>query len=85
MPSLRRILGIKLPNTQVLINAGFTTIYTAFQQTWLDHMNHMEDGRITKNILYIELAFAKSVGGHQLRQKETCKCSMKSLDINTKV
>ena len=44
----------------------------------------MEDGHISKDILYRELASGKRNSGcPQLRLKDACKRDMKALDINT--
>ena len=55
---LRRILGIKwqdrIPNTDVLEQAGLPTIFTLLSQRrlrWLGHVRRMKDGRIPKDLL----------------------------------
>ena len=76
-----------VPNAQVLECAGRPTMYTLLRQRrlrWLGHVRWMEDGRITKDILYGELASGKgSVGRLQLRCKDVCKRDLKALDINS--
>ena len=76
-----------VPNAQVLECAGRPTMYTLLRQrrlSWLGHVRRMEDGRITKDILYGELASGKgSVGRLQLRCKDVCKRDLKALDINS--
>ena len=44
----------------------------------------MEDGRISKDILYGEFVSGRRTKGDpQLRYKDACKRDMKALDINT--
>ena len=44
----------------------------------------MEDGRIPKDILYVELALGRRTTGHpHLRYKDVCIRDMKALDIDT--
>ena len=79
--SIRRILGIswqhKVTNAKVLSRAGLATMYTLLRQRrlrWLGHVRRMEDGRITKDILYGELATGqRSIGRPQSRFKDVCK------------
>ena len=50
---------------------------------WLGNVQHMEDGRIPKDILYGELAAGqRGVGRPQLRYKDVCKRDMKALDTD---
>ena len=78
---LRRILGIKwqdrIPNTDVLEQAGLPTIFTLLSQRrlrWLGHVRRMEDGRIPKDLLYGELSEGSRPRGRpRLRFKDTCK------------
>ena len=56
----------KVPNVQVLVRAGLSTMYTLLRQRrlrWLGHVRRMEDGRIPKGILYGELASGKRSAG----------------------
>ena len=51
---------------------------------WLGHVCGMVDGRISKDILYGELAPGKRPAGRpQLRYKDVCRRSMEALNINT--
>ena len=88
--SLRRILGIswgdKVPNTEVLDRAGVPTMYTLLRQRrmrWIGRVRRMEDGSISKDILYGELAVGKRPRGRpQLRYKDVCKRDMRALEID---
>ena len=52
--------------------------------SWLGHVYRMEDGRISKDFLYGELASGRrSKGRTQLRYKDVCKRDMKAFDIST--
>ena len=61
-------------------------MYTLLKQhwlCWLDHVCHMEDGQIPKDILYGKLTSGQRSTGHpQLRYKDACKRDMKALNIN---
>ena len=78
---LRRILGMKwqdrIPNTDVLKQAGLPTIFTLLSQRrlrWLGHVRRMKDGRIPKDLLYGELSEGlRPRGRPRLRFKDTCK------------
>ena len=86
---LRRILGIKwqdrIPNTDVLEQAGLPTIFTLLSQRrirWLGHVRRMKDGRIPKDLLYDELSEGSRPRGRpRLRFKDTCKRDLKSARI----
>ena len=86
---LRRILGIKwqdrIPNTDVLEQAGLPTIFTLLSQRrlrWLGHVRRMEDGRIPKDLLYGDLSEGSRPRGRpRLRFKDTCKRDLKSARI----
>ena len=89
--SIRRILGIypgkTVSNTEVLSRANLPSMFTLLRQLrlrWLGHACRMEDGRIPKDILYLELASGRrSKGRSQLRYKDVCKRDVKALDTNT--
>ena len=50
---------------------------------WLGHVHRMNDGRISKGILYRELASGKrTTGSPRLRYKDVCVGDMKALDID---
>ena len=88
---LWRILGIKwqdrIPNTDVLEQAGLPTIFTLLSQRrlrWLGHVRRMEDGRIPKDLLYGELSEGSRPRGRpRLRFKDTCKRDLRSARIET--
>ena len=88
--SLRRLLGIswqdKVTNTDVISRAGLPIMYTLLRKRrlrWLGHVYRMQDGRISKHILYGELAAGqRGLGRPQLRYKDVCKRDMKALGIN---
>ena len=51
---------------------------------WLGHVRRMEDGRITKYILYGELAFERTTTGRlRLQYKDVCVRHMNDVDIAT--
>ena len=89
MRSLGQILGIKwsdrITNNEVLRRAATPSIYTLLRQRrlrWLGHVRRMQDGRITKDLLYGEIATGKRSRDHpQLRFKDVCKRDMKALDM----
>ena len=91
MRSLRRILGIswqdKVPNTEVLAQAGLPSMFTLLRQRrlrWLGHVHRMPDGRIPKDLLYGELASGKRPTGRpQLRYSDAVRRDMKAVDIDT--
>ena len=88
--NLRRILGIKgsdrITNNETLQRAGTPSVYTLLRQRRLCRLGHgsrMQDGRITKDRLYGEIASGKRVQGRpQLRFKDVYKKDMKALDMN---
>ena len=60
MRCLRRILGVtwqdNVTNNVVLEKAGIPSLYTLLKQRcvrWLEHVTQMEDGRIPKDLLYV--------------------------------
>ena len=87
---LRQMLGISwqdhVPNKQVLDQAGIQSVFAILSQKclrWLGHVRRMQDGRISKDILYGELATGSRPGGRPvLRYKIVCKQDMKTGNIN---
>ena len=87
---LRRILDISwqdhVPNKQVLEQAGIQSVFAILSQKrlrWLGHARRMQDGRIPKDILYVELATGSRPAGRPvLRYKDICKRDMKTGNIN---
>ncbi|XP_014775124.1 uncharacterized protein LOC106872601 [Octopus bimaculoides] len=87
---LRKILGIKwhnrVPKKDVLKQVGIPSMFalrTQRRMRWLGHVNRMEVDRITKDILYGELARGtRSVGRPLLPCKDVCKRDMKACDIS---
>ena len=83
---LRRIRGISwqdhIPNTEVLARAGSLSIYallTKRRLRWLGHVTHMHDGRLPKDILYVELATgSRPTGRPTLRYKDVLKRDLKA-------
>ena len=50
---------------------------------WLEHVVHMEDGRIPKDLLYSKLAQGKRPTARpQLRYKDVCKRDSKAMDVD---
>ncbi|XP_019625432.1 PREDICTED: uncharacterized protein LOC109470795 [Branchiostoma belcheri] len=90
MRCLRRILGIswqdRVPNKDVLTQAGMTSMYALLSQRrlrWLGHVSRMDDGRIPKDVLYGELATgARPAGRPVLRYKYVLKRDMKAGGID---
>ncbi|KAI8482321.1 hypothetical protein Bbelb_399120 [Branchiostoma belcheri] len=90
MRCLRRILGIswqdRVPNKDVLAQAGMTSMYALLSQRrlrWLGHVSRMDDGRIPKDVLYGELATgARPAGRPVLRYKDVLKRDMKAGGID---
>ena len=88
--SIRRILGLswqdKLTNGDVLSRAGLPSMYTMLGQRrlrWWGHVRRMDDGLISKYILYGELALGRRTTGRpQLRYKDVCIRDMKAVDID---
>ena len=86
---LQRILGIKwqdrIPNTDILEQAGLPTIFTLVSQRrlrWLSHVRRMKDGRIPNYLFYGELSEGSRPRGRpRLRFKDTCKRDLKSARI----
>ena len=87
---LRALLHIRwqdrIPDTEVLQRAGFSTITTLVRKAqlrWAGHVARMPDHRIPKQLLFGELAEGKrSVGGQKKRFKDSLKTSMKDFKIN---
>ena len=49
---------------------------------WLGHAHRMEDGRILKDVLYVELAMGtRPTERRQLRYKDVCKQDLKLTGI----
>ena len=83
--SIRHILGIswqdKVTNADVLSRA---CLRRQRRLRWLGHVRRMEDGRIQKDILYVELALGRRTTGRpHLRYKDVCVRDMKAVDIET--
>ena len=91
MRSIHRILGIswqdRVPNTKVLSPAGLSSMSKLLRQCrlrWLGHVHCMPDGRITKDLLYGELASGKRFTRQpRLWYHDIVKRDMKAVDINT--
>ena len=89
---LRQLLKItwrdKIPDTDVLDQAGMTSIHTLLRRAqlrWAGHIVRMQDTRLPKKLFYGELADGKrSRGRPKLRFKDTLKASMKNFNIDTK-
>ena len=83
---LKRILDISwqdnTPNKGVLARAGTTRMFSILTKRhlrWLDHVTHMQDGRLPKDILFGELVTgSKSTGRSKLRYKDVCKWDLKA-------
>ena len=88
--SLRKILGIKwqdkVPDTEVLAQAGLPSIFTILMQSqlrWAGHVVRMPDERLPKRLFYGELQHGqRSHGGQKKRFKDTLKASLKAFAIN---
>ena len=84
------ILGItwqdKVTNTAVLGCAGSHSIHLLLCQRrlhWFGNMHRMGDGRITKDVLYGELATGHHLAGcPALRFRDVCKRDLKLADID---
>ena len=77
MRCLRRILGItwqdRVTNKVVLEKAEIPSLFNLLKQR-RRHVTRMKDGRIPKDLLYVELATGKRPTGRpQLRFKDVCK------------
>ena len=90
MRQLRSILGItwedKVSNTAVLARANIPSMNTLLIQRrmrWLGHVVRMEDGRIPKDLLYVELAQGtRPCRRPNLRYKDVCKRDLLALGID---
>ena len=86
----RRILGIfcqdRVSNTDVLERANTPSVFALLFQRrlhWLGHVRRMEDGRLSKDILYGKFASgSRPVGRPMLRYKDVYRRDMKSAEIN---
>ena len=76
-----------MPNTEVLSRAGLPSMFTLLRQRrlrWLGHVYRMPEGRISRDLLYSELASGKRPTRRpQLRYRDVVKSDMKAVDINT--
>ena len=87
---LRKILNIKwqdkVPNTEVLSQAGIPSLVSLIAKRrlrWLGHVQRMNHHRLPRQILFGELANGtRSRGRPKLRFKDICKSSMKRFGIN---
>ena len=77
----------KIPSMVVLSHTGLPSMYTLFWQCrlrWLGHVRGMEDSRIPKDILYVELVEGKRGAGRpQHCFHDVCKRDMKALSMDT--
>ena len=88
--SLRRLLNIKwqdkIPDTEVLAQAGLSSIRTIMMQSqlrWAGHVARMPDHRLAKRLFYGELQEGKrSQGGQNKHFKDNLKISVKVFAIN---
>ena len=73
----------KVPNREVLEQAGIFSVYTLLKQwrlRWLGHVVRMADGQVLKDLLYGELAQGKCPRRRpQLWYKDICKRDLKAL------
>ena len=81
---LRRILGIswqdRVPNKDI---PSMFAMLSQRRLRWLGHILRMEDGRVSKDVLYGELTSgSRPVGRPMLRYKDVCKREMNSAEIN---
>ena len=91
MRCLRRILSIswkeKVPNSVVLERADIPSMYTLLRQRrlrWLGHARRMVDGRIPKDLLYVELELgSRRLGRPKLRFKDVYKRDMLVIGLPT--
>ena len=80
LKNIRRILGIswqdKVTTADAMSRAGLPSMNTLLRQRRLrrlGHVRHMEDGRIPKYILYVELALgSRTTGRAHLQYKYVC-------------
>ncbi|TWW67246.1 hypothetical protein D4764_02G0002870 [Takifugu flavidus] len=87
---LRRILGVTwkdmVTHTAILERAQLPSMYSLLRQRrlrWLGHVCRMDDGHISKDILFAELSSGKRQKGRpQLRYKDVCKQDLKSFNIS---
>lgn len=71
------ILSFKVPNVQVFAHAGLSTMGMLLRQCrlhWLGHVHQMEDGHISKNIVYSKLTSGKRSTDHP-KLREFGRCS----------
>ena len=88
---LRNLLHIrwqdKIPDTEVLQQAGLPSVITIIRKSqlrWAGHVTRMPDTRIPKQLFYGELCQGKrSVGGQMKRFKDCLKVSLKEFSIQT--
>ena len=91
MRSLRRILSIswtyKVSNNEVLERADIPSMITILRPRklrWLGHAHRMEDGRISKDLLYGELEFgSRPVGRPMLRFKDVYERDMLATGLSS--
>ena len=89
--SIRRILGIswqdKVTTADAMSRAGLPSVNTLLRQRRLrrlGHVRHMEDDRIPKYILYVELALGRRTTGRaHIQYKYVCVRYLKDVDIDT--
>ena len=89
---LRQLLKInwkdRIPDTDVLDQAGMTSIHTLLRRAqlrWAGHIVRMQDTRLPKRLLYGELVHGiRSRGRPKLRFKDTLKASLKNFGIDVK-
>ncbi len=79
----------KTPDTEVLDQAGISSIHSLLQQAqirWTGHVVRMTDSRLPKQLLYGELCEDKrSVGGQKKRYEDCIKASLQDLNIKLNV
>ena len=84
---LRRLFEIrwmdKVSNEEVLQRASLPTVSVVIKQQRLRRVRLMDDGRISKDLLYGEIAEAKRpIGRPKLRFKDVCKRDLKSVGVS---